>query len=225
VIAAVLLVLASAAAVGGSFLAFWTYTSTYTPTSGGDDEVTTTSATGWWYTTSDDSTEPLSFTPLDGAVLAIGALLAVVAAVMLLLSARRADDPPASRLVGVAGAAFLIGAVSDLFANLVSLVMSSQDEGDSGFAYSYRIGAGGWVVLGAALVALVAVGLLLAPRRGAPAGVPGYAAGGGAPYGSGYWPQATEPYGPAGQPGWPVPGRPQAPPAGPGWPAPGGPVH
>jgi hypothetical protein len=215
VVAAALLVVAAALALGGSFGAF----SVYRFESGVSPASTTTTTTGWGYFQEPAPDEPLQAPRvLYGIPLTAAAVLALVVALLLVLSARRAQDPSAIRSLGVGSGALLVGIVSVIWLQLVSIarnVAASVEPGDAdlGIRASYVVGVGGYLILAAALAALAAAVLLLVsrPRTHPPAAVP---PGQFAPLGPGgqpMWPQQT-PY-------WPPPG-PGAPPP-PGW----GPPH
>ena len=220
-VAAGLFVLVAVLAVTGSFAAFSVYRfeSELTPAS-------TTTTTGWGSFEDPVPAEPLP-TPkiLYGIPLIVAAVLALVVALLLVLSARRAQDPAAARALGVGSGGLLVGVVSVIWLQLVTIAQNVAEaaqpgDEDAGFRTSYQIGVGGYLILVAALVALAAAVLLLVPRRGAPApaavppGMPVYPALGPGPGGHPqwqpqpqYWPQQTPQQAPP--PGWgpPVPPR------------------
>jgi hypothetical protein len=121
-VAAGLLVVAAALALGGSFGAFSVYRfeSDLTATS------TTTTTTGWGYFTDPAPDEP-SEAPriLYGVPLAAAAVLALVVALLLVLSARRTQDPGGVRSLGVGSGGLLVGIVSVIWLQLVSIARNS----------------------------------------------------------------------------------------------------
>jgi len=211
-VAAGFFVVAAALALGGSFgaLSVYRFESELTPGS-------TTTTTGWGSFEEPVPAEPLP-TPkiLYGIPLVVAAVLALVVAILLVLSARRTAEPAAVRSLGVGSGGLLVGIVSVIWLQLVTIAQNVADaavpgDEDAGFRTSYQIGAGGYLILGAALVALAAAVLLLVPRRGSPAAVPPgtpqyppLGPGGQLPWQPAppYWPQPAPP-------GW---GPPQPPP-------------
>ncbi|OZM83666.1 hypothetical protein [Pseudonocardia sp. MH-G8] len=211
-IATALLAVAAALALGGSFAAFhvYHYESDYT-------EPTTSTTTGWGITVEPAPEEPpASSGSLHGIPLTVAAMLALAAAVVLFLSARRDPGTGRSFAVGVAG--LLVGVVAVIWMDLLTSLRDvraavAQDGPDSSFRASADVGAGGYLILVAGLLALAAaVLLLLAVRR------PGLIAPFGGPFpmaGPGPqppWQGAPSPWAP---PGW------DAPPPNPGAPPPG----
>jgi hypothetical protein len=212
----VLLVVAAGLAVGGSFAAFQVYRY-----ESGYSEASTTTSSGWGVTVEPAPEQPTpQVGPLHGIPLTVAAVLALVAALLLVLWARRADDPATARLLGVLAGGVLIGVVSVIWLNLLTALRNvnavAEEAGpDSSFRATAEVGAGAYLVLVAGAAALVAVALLLVPRRPDPGGHP--ASGLFPPLGPGpqppWWP-APQPWpqpGPGGpQPGWGPP--PPAPP-------------
>jgi hypothetical protein len=210
-VAAVLLFLAAALAVGGSFaaLSIYRFESEFTP-------ATTTTTTGWGQVQDPLPTEPLP-TPIiqHGIPLTVAGVVALVAGLLLVLSARRADDPALARSLGIAGGGLLIGVISVIWLQLITIVRNvaantRQEDVDAGIRSSYEIGLGGYLILVAAIAALVAALLVMVPRRGTAAPSP-------AQPGTGQFPAlgpGAQPTWPAAPQTWPQPG-PGAPP--PGW--------
>jgi hypothetical protein len=211
-VAAALLALAAAMALGGSFGAFsiYRFESEYT-------EPTTSTTTGWGTTEEPVSEEAATVDILHGIPLSVAAALALVAAVLLVLTARRPGDPAPGRLLGVGAVGLLVGVVAVVWLELITFARSvasvQETAGGAGFRSSLQIGSGGYLILAAALAALVAAVLLLVPRRGAGPVPPAPAQ----PFGPGLpqWTDAAQwappRHGPAApQPGW---GPPPAPPA------------
>jgi hypothetical protein len=202
VVAAGLFVVAAALALAGSFAAFSVYRfeSELSPAS-------TTTTTGWGSFEDPVPAEPLP-TPriLYGIPITAAAVLALVVALLLVLSARRTHEPAAVRSLGVGIGGLLVGVVSVIWLQLVTIAQNVVDaaqpgDEDAGIRTSYQVGVGGYLILVAALLALAAAVLLLVPRRAshAPTAVPP---------GTGLFP----PLGPGGQPQWQ--------PASPYWPQP-----
>jgi hypothetical protein len=220
-VAAALLVVGAALAVGGSFGAFsvFHFESDFTQT------TTTTTTTGWGVFEEPQSEPPAASSVLDGVPIIIAATSGLVAALLLVLTARRPGDQVPGRLAGVGAAGLLVGVVAVIWLDLISsrrnvAAATEAAATDSDFRTSFQIGVGGYLILVAALAALVAAVLLLVPRRpgsAAPVGVPpgagpfpAFGAGPQAP-----WPATPSP--------WSRPG-PDAPP--PGWgPPPAPPPH
>jgi hypothetical protein len=207
-VAAGLLVVMAALAVGGSFGALWEYV-----VSARDDGdlVRTYSVNGWRYVM-DDPVQSISVTQ-HGISLTIGALLAVAAAIMLIVTARQPADPAAPRLAGVGSAAFLLASIGAVWLELaaqrgaaanVDAAIGDIAETDS----SIVVGIGAWLLLLAAVAALAVVGLLLTPRRAAPTGGLQSGAGHVAPYHFNYGAPPTYPPGTGGAPGAPPVGGP-----------------
>lgn len=194
-VAASLLVVVAALAVGGSFGEILV------------DRGAGYSYNGWQYFFDDPDLGLGATPPQDGIVLAVGAVLTVVAAIMLALSARRADDPAAPRLVGVGSVMFVLGDIGSVWLYAGRATLDGQS--DPSLA-GRSVGTGGWVLLAAAVVALAVVGLLLVPRR-TPAAGPGWPGGGPpGPYGAGYAyaPTLVNPVAPDPRLGWAPPTQP-----------------
>jgi hypothetical protein len=192
VVAAGLFVLAAALTLGGTFGAF----SIYRFESGLSPAATTTT-TGWGFFQDPAPDEPLPAPRiLYGIPLTAAAVLALVVALLLVLSARRPQDPGVVRSLGVGSGGLLVGIVSVIWLQLVSIarnVAASTEPGDAdlGIRSSYVVGLGGYLILAAALAALAAAVLLLVarPRALAPTVVPPV-------------PGQFPPLGPGGQPTW-----------------------
>ncbi|WP_433278815.1 hypothetical protein ACQPZA_05120 [Pseudonocardia xinjiangensis] len=187
-IAAGLLVVSAALAVGGSFLAL--SVRRYEFSLSGPTVVVTTA---WGVGIDPPPEAPTSVAaaaPL-GIPLVVAAGAAVVAAILLLLSARRPGDHVPARMLGVVSAGLLGGSIWIIWIELTTQASNARAaaEGgiDSGFRPTVGYGPGAWLLLGAAMVALVAVPLLMVrpddPPTGPPAG----------PYGP--WPQFPPPSG------------------------------
>jgi hypothetical protein len=205
--AAVLLIVTAGLAVGGSFGAFIVHHSDPGP----DGSAITQSTSGWRFeiTGLDVPADQLGSPPLNGVPLTLAGLLAIAAAILLLVRARDERVPAAGRGLAMLAGSLLAGTVAAVWFDLVLAVRAAT----SGAALwgAAEIGVGGWVILAAALLAVVAAGLVAAtgaqPARPAGSPLPPYPARGpsGAPYGQ--------------APGWgPYPPQPPHPPqAGPGW--------
>jgi hypothetical protein len=199
-VAAALLTVGAALAVGGSFGAFRRFRIE------SDVSGTSTLTTTGWGVTQDPLSDvvPGAVSVLHGIPLTVAAVVALVAALLLVLSARRPGDPAPGRLLGVGAAGLLVGVVAVIWMELTTFVrnISAADEAGpvSTLRASGQIGAGGYLILVAAVAVLVAAALLLVPRRDAgPVAVQ---------------PGRFPPLGP-GQPPWS--GGPPPGPAGPGW--------
>jgi hypothetical protein len=208
-VAAGLLLVAGTMALGGSFGALSVYRS-----ESGATPARTTTTTGWGLYEDPVREQELPIPIIRfGIPLTAAAALVLVVALLLVLSARRAGAAGTVRALGVGGGGLLIGVVSVVWLQLVSIdqnVAAAAEPGGlaSGFRASYDIGVGGYLILAGALVALAAAVLLLVPPRGvvAPMAPP-----------SGQFPAVGPGVPPAWQPApqhWPQPG-PGAPP--PGW--------
>jgi hypothetical protein len=210
-IAAALLVVAAALAVGGSFGAF----SIYRFESQSDVVSSSTTTTTGWGDFEEPPSEgaPAAAEILHGIPLVVAAVLALVAAVLLLMSARRPDDPAPGRLLGTGAAGLLVGVVAVIWLELITFTRNvaanaAASGPDSEFRSTYEIGVGGYLILVGGLAALVAAVLLLVPRRSpGPGPVPPFWPG------QQQWPSAPQqwqgppqqwaPPGPAApQPGW-----------------------
>jgi hypothetical protein len=210
VAAAALLVAAAGLAVGGSFGTFTVQSADFGP-----DGATlyTQSSTGWTITVTglESGTDEWGRPPLNGVPLVVGGVLAVAAAVLLLLRSRGGRLAGAARGLAMLAAALLVGTVAAIWVDLVTSVRAAVDDG---LGWGVEIGVGGWLLLCAALVAVVAGALAATSGTppGRPAGPPSvayqqYPAG--APWGP--YPQAPGwspyPQGAQGAPG-PHPGPP-----------------
>jgi hypothetical protein len=200
-VAAALLTVGAALAIGGSFGVFRSFRIESAGTG-----ARTLTTTGWGVTEDpvSDIVVPGTASVLHGIPLTVAAVVAPVAALLLVLSARRPGDPAPGRLLGVGAAGLLAGIVAVIWMELTTFVrnISAADEAGPGSTLraSGQIGAGGYLILVAAVAGLVAAALLLVPRRDV----------GPAPVQPGWFP----PLGP-GQPPWS--GGPPPGPVGPGW--------
>lgn len=216
VVAAALFALAAGLALGGSFgtISVYGYESESGPAS-------STTITGWSIFHDPVPEQPVPLV-LTGVALAVAAVLALVVALLLVLTARRREDTGAVGSLGVGSGGLLVGIVLAIWLDLVAsgrnvaAIAGRQDAIDTGFRPTFEVGAGAYLVLGAALVALAAAVLLLVARRPAPTPLPPgrFPALGPGPGGSPSWQQAPQP--------WPQPG-PGVPP--PGWGPPSPPHH
>jgi hypothetical protein len=105
----------------------------------------------------------------DGIPLAVGAALGLVA--MLVIVVRRWGRPTQARLLGVLAGAVLVTAVSEIWLGLHANMrnIAARTAGGPGtFRQTFDLGAGAWLLLAAAVAALVSVQLLLIPARSAP---------------------------------------------------------
>lgn len=197
---ATLLVVTAGLAAGGSFGAFTVYRFDSGTSS------TTRTTTGWAYTFDQDPPDVEPGAPLLGIPLTVGAVLALVAALLLVLGGRRAGEAVQGRVLGTAAGGLICGTVASIWLDLVSSIsyyaaLRDSDGADVTYTQTVDPGIGGWLVLAAGVLALVAVGLLLLPGRSAPGGlVPPYpGATQGAPFAPAYPPE------PATAPNWPQP--------------------
>ncbi|HEY4418085.1 MAG TPA: hypothetical protein VGN22_01120 [Pseudonocardia sp.] len=226
-IAAALLVVAAALAVGGTFLALSVRRYDF-----GLPGATVVATTGWAVTIqgAPGMTNPPGAAPL-GIPVVVAAGLAVVAAILLLLSVRRSGDHVLARIAGIGAVGLLVGSVWIIWIELFTLASNAalavRDGSDGGFHPVVVFGAGAWLLLAAALLALACIPLLAMPSAEA------VSARGRVPYAADQGP--TSPWsrspGPADAPPAPPAGvpsaSPQIPPAGappvpPGTPPPGG---
>jgi hypothetical protein len=198
-IAAGLLVVAAALAVSGSFQAL--SVRRYEFSLSGPTVVVTTA---WGVGIDPHPETPTSVAaaaPL-GIPLVVAAGSAVVAAILLLLSARRPGDHVPARMLGVVSAGLLVGSVWTIWIELTTQAGNAravaESGADSGFRPTITYGSGAWLILGAALLALVAVPLLVVRVDGAPTEPPV------GPYGPG--PQFPPPWEQPGPSGHPRPG-------------------
>lgn len=155
VVAAVLLLVAAALAIGGTFAPFATYSFS---------DLNTSISTGWAVTYEPPDPDYETVGDLSGIPITAGAALSLLAAILLLASRRPA---PAVRLIGVTGAAVLVGAVATVLLGLLTTAANvAQTESDSESAglssmTTYLIGPGAWIELAAAAVALGAILVLM----------------------------------------------------------------
>jgi len=218
-IAAALLVVAAALAVGGTFLALSVRRYDF-----GLPGPTVVATTGWTVNIegAPGMSNPPGAAPL-GIPVVVAAGLAAVAAILLLLSVRRSGDHVLARIAGIGAVGLLVGSVWIIWIELFTLASNAtaaavMNGSDGGFHPVVVFGAGAWLLLAAALLALACIPLLAMPPADA------VSAEGRVPYGSEQEP--TSPWsrspGPAAAPPVP-PGTPPAgaPPVSPGTP-PGG---
>ncbi|GAA3058260.1 hypothetical protein GCM10010464_23530 [Pseudonocardia yunnanensis] len=162
-IAAALLVVAAALAVGGTFLAL--SVRRYDFGLPGDTVVSTT---GWAVTIegAPGMTNPPGAAPL-GIPVVVAAGLAAVAAILLLLSVRRSGDHVLARIAGIGAVGLLVGSVWIIWIELFTLASNAavavRDGSDGGFHPVVVFGAGAWLLLAAALLALACIPLLAMP--------------------------------------------------------------
>jgi hypothetical protein len=113
-----------------------------------------TTVTSWALTTSSPRTGASTLARFSGILHIVGALVAVVAAIVIMATGRRPGGSGVGRSLGIAAGALLVGDIT------------------------FVLGAGAWLHLVAAVIALVAVVLLLVPeRRQAIVPPPGWAPG------------------------------------------------
>ena len=162
--AVVLLVLAAALTLGGSFAPTLVYNSQV----GSDGKLSTIRWTAWAAQT-EPPDDNMYNQPLDGFPLVAGVLLAGVAVVMLLTTGRRPGGRVLGRSIGVGASGLLLGAIAQtLLAQLSTLngqVRYSDANPDSQLLWDMYLGAGAYLLLVAALCALVAAVLLLISAR------------------------------------------------------------
>jgi hypothetical protein len=162
--AVVLLVLAAALTLGGSFAPALVYSSQYGP----DGTISTIRWTAW--TAHAEPADDTTYNqPLDGFPLSVGVLLAVVAVVMLLTTGRRPEGRVLGRSIGVGAGGLLVGAIAQmLLENLSTLtgqVRYSDEHPDSRLLWEMYFGLGAYLLLVAALCGLAAAVLLLISAR------------------------------------------------------------
>ncbi|WP_433292738.1 hypothetical protein ACQPZQ_05715 [Pseudonocardia sp. CA-142604] len=197
-IAAALLVVAAALAVGGTFLALSVRRYDFGLPGG-----TVVFTTGWAVSIvgAPGMSNPPGAAPL-GIPVVVAAGLAAVAAILLLLSVRRSGDHVLARIAGIGAVGLLVGSVWIIWIELFTLASNAaaavRDGSDGGFHPVVVFGAGAWLLLAAALLALICIPLLAMPPADAAS------AGGRVPYGADQEP--TSPWSRS-------PGRADAPPA------------
>jgi hypothetical protein len=201
-IAAALLVVVAALAVGGTFLPLSVRRYDF-----GLPGATVVFTTGWavGIEGAPGMSNPPGAAPL-GIPVVVAAGLAAVAAILLLLSVHRSGDHMLARIAGIGAVGLLVGSVWIIWIELFTLagnaVAAVRDGSGGGFRPVVVFGAGAWLLLAAALLALVCIPLLAMPP----------AERGRVPYGTDQEP--TSPWSRS-------PGRADAPPVPPGTP-PGG---
>lgn len=205
-IAAALLVVAAALAVGGTFLPLSVRRYDF-----GLPGATVVFTTGWavGIEGAPGMSNPPGAAPL-GIPVVVAAGLAAVAAILLLLSVRRSGDHVLARIAGIGAVGLLVGSVWIIWIELFTLAGNAaaavRDGSDGGFHPVVVFGAGAWLLLSAALLALVCIPLLAMP----PAEV--VSARGRVPYGADQEPTSPWSRSPGRADAPPVP--PETPPAG-----------
>jgi hypothetical protein len=205
-IAAALLVVAAALAVGGTFLALSVRRYDF-----GLPGPTVVATTGWSVNIegAPGMSNPPGAAPL-GIPVVVAAGLAAVAAILLLLSVRRSGDHVLARIAGIGAVGLLVGSVWIIWIELFTLASNAAaavtSGSDGGFHPVVVFGAGAWLLLAAALLALACIPLLAMPPTDA------VSAKAGVPYGSDQEPASpwSRSPGPAGAP----PVLPNTPPGG-----------
>ncbi|MEJ3655280.1 hypothetical protein WEH80_20125 [Actinomycetes bacterium KLBMP 9759] len=168
-VAAILLWVTTALVLPGSFGAFSTWVSNYAGGGPGSPApyTNTTTVTGWTVRTEPSTTDRPEFaTAAVGIPFTIGALLAAAACLMLLLARGRAGDPVRARLLGMFAGALVTGTVLMVVADQGTQLANQivRNAGSSGpFSTELVLGTGFWLVVGAAAVAMSAIGLLAVP--------------------------------------------------------------
>jgi hypothetical protein len=217
-IAAALLVVAAALAVGGTFLALSVRRYDF-----GLPGATVVFTTGWAVNIqgAPGMSNPPGAAPL-GIPVVVAAGLAAVAAILLLLSVRRSGDHVLARIAGIGAVGLLVGSVWIIWIELFTLASNAaaavRDGSDGGFHPVVVFGAGAWLLLAAALLALVCIPLLAMPPADA------VSARGRVPYGMDQEPTSAwsrspgradvPPFQPETPPAGVPAGSPQTPPAG-----------
>jgi hypothetical protein len=162
--AGIALVAAAGLAVGGSFPNLDRATEQELTDSGAPGNVISTTVTSpWYYRQEIHGSTPFSFhlTQFFGVGISLGALLAVLCGVLLLIGIGRTSA--GLRGWGLASATLLFGA---LLTTGMSVVDDLQaDSAETTAARTTTFGLGFWLLLGAAVVTLVAAALLLPARR------------------------------------------------------------
>jgi hypothetical protein len=154
----------------------------------------TLTVTGWGYTL-----EPPSEVPSNDGVflpaipIVVAAVAAFAAALVLALRAARPGGP--GRLLAIAGAGLIVGAMAPVVTGVGSGIVNANADitVSAGWEQTFTPGLGTWLLTAAMAGVLVVVALLLVPARDHLVAAPVQA-----PYGYGYPP----PYQP-GPPGWP----------------------
>jgi hypothetical protein len=162
-IAAALLVVAAALAVGGTFLALSVRRYDF-----GLPTPTVVATTGWTVAIegAPGMSNPPGAAPL-GIPVVVAAGLAAVAAILLLLSVRRSGDHVLARIAGIGAVGLLVGSVWIIWIELFTLASNAatavMNRSDGGFHPEVVFGAGAWLLLAAALLALACIPLLAMP--------------------------------------------------------------
>jgi len=166
----VLLVLAGAFALGGSFGTFSEFGYDYgSPSSSGSNAASTLTYTGWRAITDPPATSDVAptYVPLDGFPIAVGVVLALLAVMVLVTTGRRPAAHVWGRSVGVGAGALLAGVIAEVWMGLLAnygqvyrQIAAAETDG-SGTRYSYAFGFGAWLELAAFACAVAAVVLLL----------------------------------------------------------------
>lgn len=156
------LLVAAGLTLGGTFLTLFTATITELR-----DTTFTLDASGWEFRAGADfAGNDLAGRltgPQNGIPLAVAGGLVLVAAVLAVLAAVRAASPVfrgAAMLVGTAGAAFLLGAVTTMLVEMNYFAGSFAAAGNGGHA---SLGAGGWLEVVGVVLAIAGVVLVAGP--------------------------------------------------------------
>ncbi|MGI5125890.1 hypothetical protein ACQEVB_03645 [Pseudonocardia sp. CA-107938] len=167
--AVLLLVLAAALTLGGSFAPTSFYTYDYVGPSG-SPSPTTYIANSWRVQADPPDDELRLDQPLDGYLLVVCVLVLLVAVVVLLTGGRRPDGRALGRSVGVGAAALLVGVVVQSWVALIDWLRSvardiAERQPDSGIRTDLILGPGAYLQLTAAVLALAAAVLLVISAR------------------------------------------------------------
>ncbi len=157
-ISAALLVLVAALAVGGSIMPLIVGRGVYT----GSPLTPTGIATGAENGFDVPIVAPFRTAPPLWIALGAGAALALVAA-LVLLRARRSEISAWARSLGTVSCAVLVGISAHVWIDLAAAMRNAEVLARSGPDVIAAPGAGAWLLLVAAVVALASIGLLLVP--------------------------------------------------------------
>jgi hypothetical protein len=156
---AALLVLVAALSVGGSIMPLVVGRGVYT----GSPLTPTGIATGAENGFDIPIVAPFRTAPPLWIALGAGAALALVAALVLLLRARRSEISARARALGIVSCAVLVGISAHVWIDLLAAMRNAEVLARSGHDVVAAPGAGAWLLLVAAVVALASIGLLLVP--------------------------------------------------------------